>query len=84
MTQQSTDAYSIRPGTMSARDVYPALSVTPTEDTRVLGTAQVKQELQKGMGQNVVGQPVGWWLALVAFLIALHFAERHLSKGRRK
>ncbi len=82
MTQQSTDAYSIRPGTMAARDVYPALSVTPTEDTRTLGTAQVKNIIQQGVGQNVVGQPVGWWLALVFFLIALHFAERHL-RGRK-
>ncbi len=83
MTQQSTDAYSIRPGTMSTRDIYPALSVTPTEDTRVLGTVQVKQAVQKGLGQNVLGQPVGWFLTLLVLLIALHFAERHLRRSRR-
>lgn len=80
MTQQSTDAVSIRPGTMSTRDIYPALSATPTEDTRVLGTAQVKAELKKGLGQNVLGQPVGWFLTLLVLLLMLHFAERQLRR----
>ena len=83
MTQQSTDAYSIRPGTMSTRDVYPALSVTPSEDTRVLGTVQLKQEIQKGLGQNVLGQPVGWFLSLVVLLFVLHIVERYLRRGRK-
>ena len=83
MTQPSSDAYSIRPGTMSTRDIYPALSVTPSEDTRVLGTVQLKQEIRKGLGQNVLGQPVGWFLTLVVLLIMLHFVERNLRRGRK-
>lgn len=80
--QQQSDAYSIRPGTMSTRDIYPALSVTPTEDTRVMGTVQVKSLVQKGLGQNVLGQPVGWFLTLVALLIALRFVEARIRRGR--
>ena len=83
MTQPSSDAYSIRPGTMSTRDIYPALSVTPSEDTRVLGTVQLKNEIRKGLGQNVLGQPVGWFLTLVVLLIMLHFVERNLRRGRK-
>src|SRR5437899_2078372 len=80
---QTTKPYNIRPGPMSRRDIHPALSVTPSEDTRVLGTVQLKQEIQKGLGQNVLGQPVGWFLTLVVLLFVLHFVERHLRRGRK-